>query len=207
MDACLLDTSGLVVVCHSEPQGVLCEHFSILITEQVVLWLAPPDCHVFSQNHKHLGAKGADLNPTILCVPIHHLPTVQVHIPVLNVAKGRSSTPRVQQIIDNHPVAILAEITVLGRSSHKDGEFRICISFLDCFPLLQVGHGHIGQAFILTPPQESIHHSQIGGDGVVSQSSFFHGNHHSLQVPFGQFIEGHFNVEVFGNRPQVVMVV
>ena len=35
MDTCLLDTSGFIVVSHSKSQSVLCQHFPILIAEQV----------------------------------------------------------------------------------------------------------------------------------------------------------------------------
>ena len=207
VDSCLLDTSGFVVVCHSEPQGILCEHFPILITEQVVLWLPPPDSHVFRQNHKHLRAERADLNPPIFCVAIHHLPTIQVHIPVLDVPKGRRTAAGVQKIIDNDPVAIFAELTVFPWASHKSRQFRIGVCFLDRFLLFQIWDNHIRQSFTLAPPQEGIHHPQISGDGIVGKSGFPHGDNHLLQVSFGQFRKGHFNVEMFPDPPQMVVVI
>ena len=207
MDTCLLDTSGFIVVSHSKPQSVLCQHFPILIAEQVVLRLSLSDSHILCQNYDHLRTQRANLYSAVLCVPIHHLSGFQIYIPILDITNSSSTTPRVKQIIDNNPISVFTEIRSLLWSGKEDREFLVCICLFYCVLLLQVGDCNIRQSFALAPPQEGIEHPQIGCNGVMGQTRLPHGHHHLLQVSFGQLIKGHIYVYVFSNSPEMIMIV
>ena len=135
------------------------------------------------------------------------LPCLQIDVPVLNVADGGCSASRVEQIVDNDPIAKLAEITLLRGLLQEDLQLPVRVGFLDSILLLQVRDNHIRQALPLAPPQKGIRDPQISGNRIVRQPRPPHRNHHLLQVPFGQSVHRHLNVDVMGNGLQMIVVV
>ena len=128
-----LHASAFVVLHDGEPQGVLSQETTELITEQVVGRFTLPNCHVISQDGHHRSAKGNDLNLSVFRVPENNLLSAQVYILILNVPNSGSPTTAVQQKNDDDPVAILAEVAVCFRLPQERHEFIVCVGFLHNF--------------------------------------------------------------------------
>lgn len=56
----------------------------------------------------------------------------------------------------------------------------------------------------MTPIQKGSDDADIGGAGVVRQSSKTRGNDHFVQIPFGEFSKRAGSVKVFGNYMEIV---
>lgn len=110
-----LYTTGMVVMCHRQPQSVHREHPAVLVTEQIIFRLATSDGHILPQKGHHHRAQGDSLDFAIFVVAKQNLPCVQIHIPVLDIADSSRAASAVHQEINNDPVSIVAEGAVLLR--------------------------------------------------------------------------------------------
>ena len=135
------------------------------------------------------------------------MPCAQVHIPILNVPHRGSPATAVQQEIDNYPIPIFRERTVCIRLLEQQRQFFIRIGFLYRFLILHVRDCQIGTPFLLTPVQKGSEDTNISGNGIVGKSRRPHCTNHILQVPFGKRTHIHFNVKVFGDVMQMLMVI
>ena len=108
-----LHPSGLIVPSYRQPQTIHGQHITILIAEQVIVALTTADSHILPQNRYHHRAERNGLDFAILIVAEDDLPCIQIHIPVLNIADGGSTATAVHKKIDDHPITVFAEGTVL----------------------------------------------------------------------------------------------
>jgi len=111
VNAGFLHTTGAVIVGNSKPQGVLREHFPILIAKQILRCFSLAYRHVFPENGNHLRTQRNRLNLAILRMPIHNLPRPQIHVPNLDVPHSRRPASAIEQEINNHPVSVFRKGT------------------------------------------------------------------------------------------------
>ena len=68
MCACLLDTTGAVVVCNRKAQTVSCQHISELIAEQIIGGNTAPKAHILPKYTNHHTTQRNDLYFTVFIV-------------------------------------------------------------------------------------------------------------------------------------------
>ena len=85
MERCLRHSPLPVVSFNRQSKGICCEHFPILIAEQVVIRLPFPDTQILFQAHSKGRAQRNDLNLTRLSMTECDLLAVQIQIPNLDV--------------------------------------------------------------------------------------------------------------------------
>ena len=162
----LRETSALVVAGNSLTQGAFCELFAALIAKQVVFRRPAADLLILPQDRHHLTAKGNDLNFLVLVVAGNDLMLFQIHIAVFDVADGSGTAARVQQEIDDNPIAIDRETAIRGRRLQKHKEVFIRVSLLDGLFGFVFGHLHVAILLPFAPIQESSRDPHIAGDGI-----------------------------------------
>ena len=199
-------TTGLVMASHGQSQTIHGQHTTILVTEQVILWLASPNGHILTQYGHHQGAEGNSLDFAVFVMTQQDLSGVQVHIPVLNITDSRRTAATVHKEIDDDPISIFAERTILFGAFQQSQKLLVCIGFLDCFLIFDIGKFRDVQPPTLTPVGKGAKHSTVRGDGVMGQSRSTHGNHHCLQVLASQVFQWLLDVKVIGNTVDVVTI-
>lgn len=136
-----LYTPASVVALNGKPQGVGGEHFAVFITEKVITISAAARFTVISENTNHLRAEGDYLNFVRFGMSEYNATVGKINISVLDVADGGGTAARVQKKVDNHPVAVFAEITVCFWLFQKETQFFIGVGVFCCFHLFVVGDG------------------------------------------------------------------
>lgn len=152
--ACLLDASLAIISMNGEPQGILAQHISVFITEQIIITLSTANNHIITQDINHLRAEGNDLNMSILCMPEYYLSGVQINVLIENVADGGGTASAVEEEVNNSPISVFAEITILIGLAEEEQKFVIRISFFYCLLVFEVGEGQICITLLPTPFQE-----------------------------------------------------
>ena len=79
-----------------------------------------------------------DLNLVCFGVPENNLAVRQEHIPNQNVPDSRSATSAVQQEVNNHPVAVFAEIAIRRRLFQQTQQRLIRIRLFDRLDLFVI---------------------------------------------------------------------
>lgn len=138
MQTGFFDTAPPIVLCHSRPQSIFCQHFSKLVTEQILRGFAASDRHVVQQNIDHDAAQRNSLNSSVLRMSEHDLSGLEIHISDLNIADGCCSAAAVQKEVYDCPVAEFHKITICFWLLQQPLQFFVCIGCFDCFLVFDV---------------------------------------------------------------------
>ena len=141
MERGFLYTSASVVALNGKAEGIGGEHFAVFITEKIITISAAARFTVISENTNHLRAEGDYLNFVRFGMSEYNATVGKINISVLDVADGGGTAARVQKKVDNHPVAVFAEITVCFWLFQKETQFFIGVGVFCCFHLFVVGDG------------------------------------------------------------------
>ena len=97
--------------CH--PRGHQGSGPAVLIAEEIAFLYTTLDPHVIFQNGNHEAVQRNDPYLANLSVPQNDLPSPQIYITPLDVARSSSTATAIQKEIHDHPCPILTETTVL----------------------------------------------------------------------------------------------
>lgn len=181
MDRSPFYASAVIILHDSEPQSVLSQETTKLITEQVVGRFALSDCHVVPQNRHHRRTEGNDLNLAVLRVSENNLSAAQVNILILNVANCGSTTTAVQKEVHDDPIPILAELTIGFRLLQERQEFFIGVGFLHCFGCLVDFEISFCVALFVAPREKAFQRASVAVDGTVGQTFLSHLKNHVVE--------------------------
>ena len=92
VNAGFLDAPPLVIAVKALPQGFLCQHIPVFITEKIVGEGTLADSHIITEDICHKATQRDDLNLPRFGMAERHLPPAQINISVLNVADGGGTT-------------------------------------------------------------------------------------------------------------------
>jgi len=77
-----------------------------------------------------------------------NLPSVKIHIPILDIADSSGAAAAIEQEVDDRPAPIIAEVTVLVWLLQKQLQFLVGVSLLHRVLVLRVG----GSSPLSAPP-------------------------------------------------------